>query len=432
MGIQDLIITPIWFFLLLIGAYAVRPMVTNADTRPYFIAGLLVKLIAAIVLGAIYQFYYGGGDTFGYTTHGGDWIYEAFLDNPIKGFKLIFLAGKQHFSDTFQYSQHIWYYGDLNSYFVVRVTGLFAIFTFGTYSSTALFFATFSFSGAWALFRLLTKYYPNQNNKIAFATLFLPSVVFWGSGILKDTITFGALCWLVWSLFHIIEFKSKSLIKFGIALAAIFIIFSIKIYILMCFLAALFVWIYMKYLGQIKSIIVRVLIAPFIFISLASLSYFAVDSISVSNEHYSLSNIAERAMVTAYDIRYGWGARNGDNSGYTLGSLDGSWSSMFRLAPAAINVTLFRPYLWEVRNPFMLISSLESLLFLFITIQAILIRKKSQRLLKDPFLTFCLIFSIAFAFAVGVSTFNFGTLMRYKIPMMGFYLLAILISPKEK
>jgi hypothetical protein len=33
-----------------------------------------------------------------------------------------------------------------------------------------------------------------------------------------------------------------------------------------------------------------------------------------------------------------------------------------------------------------------------------------------------------FAFAVGVSTFNFGTLTRYKIPLMPFYALALVYA----
>ena len=36
-------------------------------------------------------------------------------------------------------------------------------------------------------------------------------------------------------------------------------------------------------------------------------------------------------------------------------------------------------------------------------------------------------FSISFAFAVGVSTFNFGTLVRYKIPLLPFFLVALVL-----
>ena len=44
-----------------------------------------------------------------------------------------------------------------------------------------------------------------------------------------------------------------------------------------------------------------------------------------------------------------------------------------------------------------------------------------------PDVLFALIFSISFAFAVGVSTFNFGTLVRYKIPLLPFFAVALIL-----
>ena len=103
-------------------------------------------------------------------------------------------------------------------------------------------------------------------------------------------------------------------------------------------------------------------------------------------------------------------------------------SSMLRLAPAAVNVSLFRPYLWEVRNPLMLLSALESLTFLLVTIYLLLKYTRAFfKALTDSNILFCLVFSIVFAFGVGVSTYNFGTLARYKIPLLPYYALALVL-----
>ena len=76
----------------------------------------------------------------------------------------------------------------------------------------------------------------------------------------------------------------------------------------------------------------------------------------------------------------------------------------------------------------MLLSALESI-FLMIATLYVMGRKKFAvfKALGDPNILFCLVFSITFAFAVGVSTFNFGTLTRYKIPLLPFYLLALFL-----
>lgn len=154
-----------------------------------------------------------------------------------------------------------------------------------------------------------------------------------------------------------------------------------------------------------------------------------MNEISKGDSRYALDKIGETAMITAYDIRYGWGARNGENSGYTLGELDGSIGSLLRLAPQGINVTLFRPWLWEVRNPLMLLAAIESFIFLSISIYLIfrLKWKKLREKANHPLVVYCLSFSLLFAFAVGVSTYNFGTLMRYKIPVMPFYMIALIL-----
>ena len=170
----------------------------------------------------------------------------------------------------------------------------------------------------------------------------------------------------------------------------------------------------------------RMIIAPLAGVLAAFVAYYAVIKVGEDDPRYHVSRLAETAKITAYDIRYGWGARMGEGSGYTLGELDGSWQSMVKLAPQAINISLFRPYFWEVGNPLMFLSAMEGLLLLILTLYLIgKVRWKIFRYLQKPDILFCFIFAIIFAFAVGVSTFNFGTLSRYKIPMMPYFLLTL-------
>ncbi|WP_258101568.1 hypothetical protein [Marinoscillum pacificum] len=431
MEIKDLIITPIYIILLSLIAYFIRPYVTTKETRKYFLPALWVRFFGAIMLGIIYQFYYGGGDTFNYFTHGSRWIWEAFLDDPILGFKLLMESGGERVGETFPWSQHIWYYKDPHSFFIVRLAALFDVFTFHTYSATALFFATFSFSGLWSFYSAVVKKYTGNAKWLAISILFVPSVVFWGSGILKDTITLGALGWLTFVFIQVIDFGNKNPFYWGIALISVFLIFSIKIYIVICYLPMVFLWLYWKYQSRIGNSLVKILVAPFLITIFAGGGYFALQRISSSSNKYSLDNIAYQARVTAYDIRYGWGARTGGDGGYDIGIPDGTIPGMLKLMPAAINVSLFRPYLWEVKNPLMLLSALESIMILALSIWFVIVQGGFKRLISDPFLVFCFAFALLFAFAVGVSTANFGTLMRYKIPMMCFYAVVLVISSKH-
>jgi hypothetical protein len=205
---------------------------------------------------------------------------------------------------------------------------------------------------------------------------------------------------------------------------SIYIIYSIKIFILQAFIPAVAVWIISQKFGTIQSLVLRIMLVPFVILIMVGSGYLAVKKIGEDNSKYSLENIAQTAQVTAFDIRY-WSGREA-GSGYSIGELDGTFSSMLKLTPQAINVSLFRPYIWEVRNPLMVLSALESLALLLFTVYVLIkTRLTIFQASKDPNILFFLVFSLTFAFAVGVSTFNFGTLSRYKIPLLPFYVLAL-------
>ncbi|MEM6644195.1 MAG: hypothetical protein AAF616_14540 [Bacteroidota bacterium] len=425
MGIKDFLITPFYLILISVVAYLLRPIFSSRSTRKYFLPALWVKFLGAIALGAIYQFYYDGGDTFNYFTHGSVHIWDALNEKFSDGVSLLLNPGGEHPDDSsFIYSSQIWYFRDVKSYLIVRITAFLDIFTLHTYTATALFFAAFSFSGLWAMYSAVHKMYPNSR-KLHWAILFIPSVVFWGSGILKDTVTLGALGWLTWAFLNFAVFRTHRFVAIFIGVLSALLILRIKPYILLCFAPVIFLFFYFNYLKRIKNTAIKMLAAPLILVIFGALGVAA--TFYASTGEYNIGNVAERAAVTSYDIKYGWGARTGGDGTYDLGALDGSWQSMVKLAPSAIIVSLIRPFIWEVRNPLMLLSALESTLFIILLFQLVA-RKKLGSQLKDPFMIFCLVFTVLFAFAVGISTGNFGTLMRYKIPMLPFFATFLLRS----
>ena len=52
---------------------------------------------------------------------------------------------------------------------------------------------------------------------------------------------------------------------------------------------------------------------------------------------------------------------------------------------------------------------------------------------REPFLMFCMVFTLVFAFAVGFTSYNFGALVRYKIPCLPTFglVLAVVWSRKK-
>ena len=425
MELRDLIVTPAVAMLVYILAYLIRPYVTDAINRRYFFPALSVKIIGAIALGVIYQFYYSGGDTYNFHTHGSRHIWEAFIDSPGKGIDMMLSEGR-HDGSFYKYSIQIPFFTDPSAFFVIRLAAFFDLFTYSTYSSTAICFAVLSFVGMWMFFLTFYRKYPHLHLQIAFAAFFIPSVFFWGSGLLKDTLMMACLGVITYEIDQLFFRKKVSVIHVLLLIGALWCIFSVKKFILQAFIPSALLWLYLGNLKMIGSTVVRILIFPLIVVLSVVSIYYSVIKIGEGDRRYAIENIGNTAKITAYDIRFQTGRDAG--SGYTLGELDGTISSMLRLTPQAINVALFRPYLWEVTNPLMLLSALESLFFLVLSLILIFrFRFSVLKSFRNPDVSFSFIFSVIFAFAVGVSSFNFGTLARYKIPLMPYYALAIII-----
>ena len=427
MEIKDFFITPIVLVVVYAFAYFIRPFVTESSTKKYFIPGLTVKIIGALAVGFIYQFYYAGGDTFTYFHLGSRYIWEAFKDSPILAFKLIF-AGKEYVGDTFQYASKIYTYGDLSSYFVVRVAGLLDILTFHTYSATAILFACISFSGLWAMYHVFYRLHPTLHYYLAIAVLFVPSVFFWGSGILKDTITIGALGWATFGIYFVFIEKRHLFLSTFILLLSIYTIYTVKVYIILCFIPAAILWIFYLRISNVKNVFLKIIIAPFVLVLAGFTGYYSIVKVGEVNPRYDIENLANTARVTAEWIHY-VSERSG-GSAYTLGDFDYTPAGMIRKFPQAVWVSLYRPHLWEVTNPVMLLSALESFALLIFTLYVFYtagIAKGFRLISSNPILIFCFLFSIVFAFAVGISTYNFGSLVRYKIPFYPFFVSGLII-----
>ena len=400
-------------------------MVTDGVNRRYFLPALTVRIICALAVGLLYQFYYQGGDTFNFHTHGSRHIWNAFMEDSEKGLKLL-LGDVKDPRGIFEYSSRIVFITDPSSFAIVRLAGWIDLITWSAYSATAVIFAVIGFAGGWFFFTAFYEIIPSEHRKVAIATLFFPSMVFWGSGLLKDTITLSCVGLAVYCLHRLFSKRQLSgWLLAGLAVA-FYGLYLIKIYILLTFLPAAIVWFFVLNYSRIKPLFLRIVLFPLMILVTSGFSYLAMLKAGEDNPKYSLQAIARTAQITAYDIRF-WTGRDA-GSGYTLGELDGTWESMLNLAPAAVNVSLFRPYFWEVHNPLMLLSAFESFALLILTLYVLArFRLLTLKVMTNPHVLFCLIFSISFAFAVGVSTFNFGTLTRYKIPLLPFYLLGMIL-----
>ena len=434
--IWDLVLTPLFLGVIIFIARRSRDKKypVGHPLRNYYLPGLYVKLFGAIFIALIYQYYYGGGDTFNYYNHSRI-INSSLNDSFTVWLKLILRISPDSDPSLYPYVSQMVFYTDPASHMVNVIGALFGLLNGTTYIPIALLFAYFSFTGIWAMYKTFAHIYPALVKPLAFAFLFIPSTFVWGSAIFKDTICMFGLGWMTYTTFRIFVNRDFSFRNFLLLAVSFYLIAVVKVYILLAFLPAISLWILLNYSHRIASLGVRFLVWIF-FIGLTSLGFvFFANRFSKELNKYSLERIAQTASSTRGWISY---ATDAEGSSYDLGEFEPTVNGMLSKFPAGVVVTLFRPFPWEAKKVIVALSALEAIVFLFGTLFCI-VRNSFfgffKRVFTDPNLTFFLVFSLIFAFAVGLSSANFGALSRYKIPCLPFYaamLIILIYVPYQK
>jgi hypothetical protein len=388
----------------------------------------------------IIQFYYGSGDTTRFfvtmvdmqegINYKGELLWEIYRD--------LGLNPQSELAPFFAYDllkDNLGYQFTPSNYMIPKLALPLSYIFFNSYLSISLCFSFFAFAGTWRLYKTLYYMYPNIHKQLAIATLFLPSVAFWGSGFSKDSVCLGALGFFVYAVYSIFIAK-KNIAGSIIALAfSGFLIYVIKIYILLAIVPALLLWIFFHYNHRIPDRHVRRLLSVFVLIATAGASVLMLQVLmsgggAVDTSRYQAGQILDYTK----SVQESYAMMAEGTSYFSLGEFDGSLGSFVRLFPQAVNAALFRPYLWDVRNPVMLLSALESTSLLYLTFLAfykIGIKRFFGIIFSTPVIMSCFIFSVVFAGIVGINTYNFGTLARYKIPCLPFYLAMIFMIVEE-
>lgn len=426
-SLVDFLYGPIAFMIIVIMARVRKyKMIKTNPEYKYYTKGLYVKLLGGLSLCLIYSLYYGGGDTVNYFSDGVCMMRLLFEDPT--GFFVVMRDGLD-ISNYFYFNEDTGYpiyFRDAQTFFVVRIASVFVVLGAGSFIVTTLLFAYVSYSGIWRLYQLFIMEFPELKKQMAIAILFIPSVFFWGSGIMKDTITLSAIGYYSYS-FYMLFIKREKITSsiFSIVISA-YLILMIKPYIIFALLPGSLIWFVNRQLGTIQNSVIKFLMGPFMFTVALGGGYLLLLNMGNLLGLYSVDKVLERAVITYKDLKSDY---YGGNT-FDIGEFDATVPSMLSKAPAAINVALFRPYLWESRNIVMILSGVEGLILLFLTIRMIIklrIIGIFPMLVKNHLLTFSLIFSLFFAFSVGISTSNFGSLVRYRIPALPFFVACLFI-----
>lgn len=400
--------------------------------RALYYQAFAFRIICVIMFTLITEYYFKGGDTGLY--------YQATLDlraalkDNFDFLPDIITTLKLSSSDPlFPYFYYDNYADDItynymsspSNFFIPKLALLPAIIFNNSYICINLIFSFFAFGGAIRLFKTFYHYYPQYWREIAVATLFLPDVCYWCSGLLKDPICFGAIGYFTYGILNIFVKKKKIPVSLIWIVISGFLIFYIKVYILLVLALAIIIWQFAEFNKLIADKTLRRIFAVLSFTIAGLMGYLMINYLTSQEaaQGYRLDKIAERSE----DQRRNYGLISEDQRGSYF---EINTSNPVALVLNGVSATFYRPFPWEIKSPIMVLSAIEAFIFLFLTLYFIFkrgITKFFTLPFSDPRILMCFIFSFVFAVAVGSTTANFGALSRYKIPCMPFYFLMIML-----
>jgi hypothetical protein len=417
----DLLLPPFYLLIAIAyGYYVKNKYIKDKPEYSNFLPGLMIRIFGAIALGLVYFFYYDGGDTTNY--HQTASAFANLLFDNQEDFWIGWLGdGKEHiFTFNEDTGYPVYRHRDHHSFFVVRLLIPIVMLSFHSYFACAILVAMVTYGGLWKLYQTFLQEFPELKKEFAIACLYVPSCVFWGSGLMKDSFTLSAVGWFTYGFyFFLIKkiYKPKYIIYMVIAS---FIILSIKPYIFFALLPGAIIWLSNNQIKKINHKFIRSLVAP-IFIGAGIFGgYFALNQMGDSLGLYKVDSVLDRAVIVQQDMK----AEYYGGKTFDIGDFDASITGVISKAPSAIFAGIFRPAIWDVRNPVMAISSLENTYLLLLTI-FLLFKLKFfgffKMIRQNPMLLFAMLFSLFFAFSVGLTVANFGSLVRLRIPELPFF-----------
>lgn len=411
-------------FYLVFFAWRVKRMshkLETADLKKYIFIAFGLRMLGSVGYSMLIQYYYGYGDSFNFYK-AGIFFTEQISENP-SNISYLFSS----FTDTSE-----WYNAistDTSSFFLTpsnnlvgRISGIVSYLCFNKYLIISLFFGFFSFMGQWKLFMVFDELNKSKNRKLlALAVLCAPSIWLWSSGLLKDSICLGAAGYMVHILYKFIVKKKFSVLDLLALLFLTYIVFIIKSYIISIFLAGFVIMGISVFFMSIRNKVIR---------AAAMLFTMAIITVVLYQLDFSdtITDATEKAIEQVKDFQHSYGMteniEENSRAGFEIGEFDGSLNSILIKSPLAIFTCLFRPFPWESRKVIIFFASLESILVLIFTL-FVMIRLGILRFFKTIFVTphllFCFSISIFFALIIGFTTFNFGTMIRYKVIFIPFY-----------
>ncbi|MCB9226718.1 MAG: glycosyltransferase family 39 protein [Chitinophagales bacterium] len=290
------------------------------------------------------------------------------------------------------------FWSDNSAYFIVRANAFINLFTFGkSIYINAVFFALFSFLASFFIYKTFEQFLMTAKNNILVLSIFLtPSLLYWTSGMHKETLSVLFISTTLYSFFKIIiESKIKFIILFILSLALLFVL---RYFIALILIPPFIAFIIYKWTNAKKPL--------YSYIGIYTMALLSTYIIPVLFHTPNLVDLINQRKELYLSLKAG-------NTAIDLGDYHLSYLGYMTKIPQALLNTTVRPWFFEAKTLLLAISSIESaVLSIFLVASIFYIKKLNTK--QKAFVYLFYAFGFSYLILTGLIVPNLGAILRYR------------------
>ncbi|SIQ47641.1 hypothetical protein [Pontibacter lucknowensis] len=392
----------------------------NTGLRPYFFPTLLLKLACGLLIGVLSFYVFDKGDTQLYYKRAlmmtdlaheqgvGSYLHYLFFNDPS--------------GTPLQGLQKPFYESAWN---MPRLLSVPMLLTNDNYYLSSIYLSLFSFAGLWFFVNALARYFSTTAIPAVVAFLVFPSVVYWSSGVLKESVLMGGMGLLLGSTLYLLfgKLERKPVLYLLLAALGLYLIWLVKYFVAVALALTVALALLLKLIFYspklahihwlLKGLALLVLFSGIAWLGTQLNPNLNLEGLpDVVYGNYQVSLLASQGKPRI-DFPF----------------LEPTYLSFALHSQLAFIGMLFRPFIWEVYNVRTFAAALENTLLLVLAFGFLRDLFESGRVKwrYGYLLTAVLVYVFVMGVLLAYSMPNLGTLNRYRVVVLPFVVYLLLL-----
>ena len=367
----------------------------------------LLRIVASLTSSYFNLYYYPFSDSLSFHKEGIA-AYNLLFHNTREYFINIFQDTHQNnYSGFLDTSKSFW--NDTKSNLIIKMLSIFDILSGKNFFINTLFYNFLVFFGVVALYKVFIKIFPASVYQLIACIFILPSALFFSAMIHRDGLILFSLSMVIYHLFFMMNNHQFSWKKTLVTLVFLLLILLLRNFVFITLVPALLAWVIAQYKPKYAFIC---FLSVYIIVTILFF-YSGFISPKTNLPQY----VSERQIAFSEISKLGASSIN-------INPLFPNFRSFFNNAPQALNHTLMRPYITEIKSFVYIPFALEIILYEILLLLFIFYRKKI--LTTNPLVYFCIFFSLTMFLVIGYTVPIIGAVVRYRSIYFIFFLIPLI------